>query len=188
MYREIMLRNKSIFQIGTFIYLSSTSICNLLIETNAENQEIQRRINYANGIYLSFMYVFKSQNVHRKTKIRIYKTIIKPALMYGCETWSLLQNAENKLGAFEKKILRRIQGPINENGYGRCRYNTEIYELYEHTDTVNNVKLRRLQWAEHVIRMPEQKVPKKVMTGTLEGLRPIGRPRKRWIDGVQTDM
>jgi hypothetical protein len=98
----------------------------MINHTYTENQEIQRRINYANGIYFSLMYVFKSQNVHRKKKIRIHKTIIKPALMYGCETWSLLQNAENKLGAFERKILRRIYGPINENGQWRCTYNTEI--------------------------------------------------------------
>jgi hypothetical protein len=50
------------------------------------------------------------------------------------------------------------------------------------TDIVNDVKLRRLQWAGHVIRMPEEKIPRKVMMGRLEGVRPIGRPRKRWMD------
>jgi hypothetical protein len=137
--------------INKFIYLG-----NMINETNSENQEIQRRINYANGIYFYLMCVFKSQNVHRKTKIRIYKTIIKRALMYGCETWSLLQNAENKLGAFERKILRRIYGPINANGQWRwrCRYDTELDELYKDIDTVNDIKLRRLQRAGHVVRMP----------------------------------
>jgi hypothetical protein len=114
--------------------------------------------------------------------MRIYITIIKPALMYGCETWSLLQNAENKLGAFEKKILRRIYGPIHENGKWRCRYNTELYELYKNIDIVNDVELR-LQWAGHVIRMPEEMIPWKVMMGRLEGVRPIGRPRKQWMNG-----
>jgi hypothetical protein len=85
--------------VNKFTYLG-----NMINDTNIENQEIQRRLNYANRIYFSLMYVFKSQNVHRKTKIRIYKTIIKPALMYGCETRSLLQNAENKLGAFKRKF------------------------------------------------------------------------------------
>jgi hypothetical protein len=103
--------------------------------------------------------------------------------MYGCETWSLLQNAENKLGAFERKILRRIYGPNNENGQWRCRHNTEIYELYKDIDIVNDVKLRRLQWAGHVIRMSEERIPRKVMMGRLEGVRPISRPRKRWMVG-----
>jgi hypothetical protein len=54
-------------------------------------------------------------------------------------------------------------------------------------DIVNDVKLRRLQWAGHVIRMPEERIPRRVMMGRLEEVRPIGRPRKRWMDGVQTD-
>jgi hypothetical protein len=59
--------------------------------------------------------------------------------------------------------------------------------LNKDIDTVNDVKLRRLQRAGHVIRMPEEKIPRKVMIGRLEGVRPIGRPRKRWMDGVRTD-
>jgi hypothetical protein len=49
--------------------------------------------------------------------------------------------------------------------------------LYKDIDIVNNVK-RRLQWAGHVIR-PDERIPRKVMMGRLEGVRPIGRPRKR---------
>jgi hypothetical protein len=85
------------------------------------------------------------------------------------------------------QILRRIYGRIKENGQWRCRYNTELYELYEDIDIVNDVKLRRLQWAGHVIRMPEETIPRKVMMGRLEGVRLIGRPKKRWMDGVRTD-
>jgi hypothetical protein len=59
--------------------------------------------------------------------------------------------------------------------------------LCKDIDIVNDVKLRRLQWARHVIRMPEERIPRKVMMGKMEGLRPIGRPRKRWMDGVRTD-
>jgi hypothetical protein len=123
--------------VNKFIYLG-----NMINDTNTESQEIQRRINYTNGIYMYFylMYVFKSQSVHRKTKIQKHKTIIKSGLMYGSETWSLLQNAEHKLGTFERKILRRIYGPINKNGQWRCRHNAEIYELYKDTDIANDVK------------------------------------------------
>jgi hypothetical protein len=56
--------------------------------------------------------------------------------MYEGETWSLLQIAENKLGAFESKTLRRIYGPIKENGQWRCRI-IQIYELYKDIDIVN---------------------------------------------------
>jgi hypothetical protein len=130
---------------------------------------------------------YRHLNVHIKTKVLTCKPIIKPALMYGYETWSLLQNAEIKLVTFERKILRRIYGPIKENGQWRCRYNTELCELYKDIDIVNDVKLRRLQWAGHVITMPEERLPRKVMMGRLEGVRLIGRPKKRWMNGVRTD-
>jgi hypothetical protein len=60
--------------------------------------------------------------------------------------------------------------------------------LYKDIDIVCDVKLGRLQWAGHVIRMPEERIPRKVMMGRLEGVTPIGRPRKRWMDSVQTDV
>jgi hypothetical protein len=119
--------------------------------------------------------------VERRKDGYMYKTIIKPALMYGCKKWPLLQYA------FERKILRRIYGSINENEQWICGYNTDIYELYGDIEIVNYVKLRRLQWTRHVIRMSEERIPRKIMMGRLEGVRPIGRPRKRWMDGVQTD-
>jgi hypothetical protein len=59
--------------------------------------------------------------------------------------------------------------------------------VYKDPDNVNDVELR-LHWAGHVIWTPEERIPRKVMMGRLEGVRQIGRPRKRWTDGVQTDV
>jgi hypothetical protein len=59
--------------------------------------------------------------------------------------------------------------------------------LYKYTDIVNDVKLMRLQCAGQVLRMPEERIPSKVMMGRLEGVRPICRPRKRRMADVQTD-
>jgi hypothetical protein len=80
---------------------------------------------------------------------------------------------------FERKILKRIYVPINENGHWRCRYSTELYKSYKDIDIVSDVKSRRLKWAGHVIRTPEERIPRKVMMRKLEEVRPIGRPRKR---------
>jgi hypothetical protein len=59
----------------------------------------------------------------------------------------------------------------------RCRHNTKLYELYKDIGIVNDIKVR-LQWEGHMIRMPEERIPWKVMMGRLEGVRPIGRPSK----------
>ena len=52
---------------------------------------------------------------------------------------------------------------------------------------MEDIKFRRLGWAGHIIRMEEQRIPKKVLNGNFHTARPVGRPRTRWLDAVQTD-
>jgi len=58
------------------------------------------------------MNMLKAKNINRKHNVTMYKTLIKPVLMYGAETWVLSKVDELHLGVFERKILRRIYGPI----------------------------------------------------------------------------
>jgi hypothetical protein len=69
----------------------------------------------------------KSANVHRKTKVSLYKTVIRTVLCYGSEAWTMIGGAEMALVAFERKILRKIFGPVYINGSWRLRYNEELY-------------------------------------------------------------
>jgi hypothetical protein len=117
----------------------------------------------------------------------LYKTLIRTVLTYGSETWTLSKNSENALSAFERKILRRIYGPVQDNSQWRFRYNKELYELHGEPDLVTCIKLKRLQWAGHVQRMEGTRIPKKVFKGKSEGGRSVGKPRKRWEDVVQQD-
>jgi hypothetical protein len=114
----------------------------------------------------------------------LYKTLIRTVLTYGSETWALSKNSENALNAFERKILRRIFGPVQDNGQWRIRYNKELFELYGEPDLVTCIKLKRLQWAGHVQRMEDTRIPKKVFKAKFEGVRSVGKPRKRWEDAV----
>ena len=59
----------------------------------------------------------------------MYKTVIKPVMMYGAETWVLSKVDELRLGVFERKILRRIYGPIWEEAIWRSRYNEELQRV-----------------------------------------------------------
>jgi hypothetical protein len=85
----------------------------------------------------------------------IYKTLIKPVLVYGAETWVMSKADELRLGAFERKILRRIYGPICEGATWRSRYNEELYRLYDETDLVTAIKITKLRLAGHIVRMQE---------------------------------
>ena len=60
---------------------------------------------------------------------------------------------EAVLGVFERKILTDIFGPTNDNGEWRIKYNNELYTLYKDSDIQTYIKINRLKWAGHVLRM-----------------------------------
>jgi hypothetical protein len=90
---------------------------------------------------------------------------------------------ENIINSYERKTLRRILGPINDKGTWRIKYNKEIYTLYGDSELSTVITLRRLQWAGHVQRMVSQSIPRMVMAGQMFGKRPVGKHKKRWMDG-----
>jgi hypothetical protein len=128
----------------------------------------------------------RCKDIHKKTKVMLYKTLICTVLTYGSETWTLSKNSEKAPSIFERKILRRIYSPVQDNGHWRIRYK-ELYELYGEPDLVTCIKLKRLQWAGHVQRMENTRIPKKVFEAKFEGVRLVGKLRKRWEDVSQQD-
>jgi hypothetical protein len=127
----------SIKIVDSFHYLGSC-----ITNDNNEAAEIQRRLKLANSTYYSMSSIMKSQDVHKGTKIRLYKTLIQTGLTYGCETWRLSNQSEKTIGIFERKILRRIFGAVKEDGQWRMRYSKELYVLYKDVDLVTFIKLK----------------------------------------------
>jgi len=83
--------------------------------------------------------------------------------------------------------LRRIYGPTQEGGCWRPRWNNELYSLYNEPNIVEDIIIRRLEWAGHIIRTEEERISKKVLNGNFHTTRPVGKPRTRWADVVQRD-
>jgi hypothetical protein len=108
-------------------------------------------------------------------------------LAYGSETKVLSKSYKTILRVFERKILRAIFGPTNENGEWRIKYNNGLYTLYKEIDIVTYIKINHLRWAGHVIRLVEQNPARRVLVAIVEGRRLRGRPKLRWEDGVRED-
>jgi hypothetical protein len=89
---------------------------------------------------------------------------------------------------WERKILRKIYGPTCENGHWRIKINSELDRKYKYQDIVSVIKVRRLGWLGHIIRMNEPRTVKKIFEEKLGGRRGRGRPRLRWIDDVEDDL
>jgi hypothetical protein len=117
-------------------------------------------------------------------KVRIYKTIILPVVLYGCETWSLTASEKHKLNVFENRVMRRIFGPMRDRVTGGWRklYNEELHN-YNY-----NYKVEEDRWAGHVARTGEKRNVCRLLVGKPEGKRPLGRPGRRWIDNIKMDL
>ena len=78
----------------------------------------------------------------KNLKIKIYRTIILPVVLYGCETWALTLREERKLRVFENMVLRRIFGPRRDEvtGVWRRLHNEELNDLYSSPNIVRVIK------------------------------------------------
>ena len=126
----------------------------------------------------------------KNLKIKIYRTITLPVVLYGCESWSLTLREERRLRVFENGVLRRIFGPKRDEVTGEWRklHNEELKGLYSSPNIVRVIKSRRMSWAGHVARMWEGRGVYRVLVGKPEGKRPLGRPRRRWEDNIRMDL
>ena len=151
-------------------------------------QEIKHRLTLANRSYYGLITQMRSKYICRKTKIKLYKTLIRPVLTYGAETWAINKEDESKLAAFERKILRRIYGPVCEMGRWRIRYNSELYKIFNEPDIVKEIKARRIQWLGHLYRTEDQHPTRMLTFNTIYGSRRVGRPPMRWMQSVEDDL
>jgi hypothetical protein len=92
--------------VSQFKYLGAT-----VTNQNLFQEEIKRRLNSGNTCYLSVQTLLSFPLLSKNVKIRIYKTIILPVVLYGCETLYLTSREEHRLKVFENRLLRRIFGP-----------------------------------------------------------------------------
>jgi hypothetical protein len=107
--QNIRIANESLENGAKFKYLGKT-----LTNQNDIRDEIKSRLNSGNACYYSVQNLSSSRLISKNIKIEIYKTVILPVVLYGCETWSLTLREEHRLRVFENSVLRRILGPKRE--------------------------------------------------------------------------
>jgi hypothetical protein len=97
---------------------------------------------------------------------------------------------EHRLRVFENRVLRRIFGPNRDEVTGGWRklHNEELHNLYSSPCIIRMIKSRRMRWAEHVTRMGKKRNAYRILVGKLEGKRPLGRPRRRWVNNIKLDL
>jgi len=112
----VRIDNSTFGRVEEFKYLGTT-----LIHQNPIQEEIKSKLRSGNTCCHSVQNLLSSRLLFKNLKIKIYRTIILPVVLYGCETWSLTLREGRKLRVFENMVLRKIFGPRMDEVTGEWR-------------------------------------------------------------------
>jgi len=193
--QSVRIDNSTFERVEEFKYLGKT-----LTNQNSIVEEIKSRLRLGNACYHSVQNLLSSRLLSKNLKIMIYRTIILPVVLYGCESWSLTLREERKLRVFENMVLR-IFGPRRDEVMGEWRrlHNEEVNDLYSSPNIVRVIKSRRMRWAAHVAHVGEKSGVYRVLAGKPEerdhwgdlgigGWIILGRISRRWDVGIWTGL
>jgi len=166
-----------------FVYLGS-----LVTTDNNTSREIRRRIVNGSRAYYGLHKTLRSKKLQARTKCTMYTSLIRPVVLYGHETWTMLEEDLQALGVFERRVLRTIYGGVQEDGVWRRRMNHELVQLFNEPSIQKVAKAGRVRWAGHVARMPDSNPAKMVFNSNPAGTRRRGAQRARWLDQVEHDL
>jgi hypothetical protein len=121
-----------------------------------------------------------SRLLSKNVKFVIYKTIISPVVVYGCETLSLILRKIHRLEVFENRVLRRISGAKRDKMVGGWRKLHTRNFITCASIIIRMIKSRMIRWTGDVARMGENMNARRILMGKPEGMRPLGRPRRKW--------
>lgn len=169
---KLELEGYMIEQVMEFRYLGAllTSMKDLSAEVRCQTIKAAKTAGCLNEM------VWRNRFMNKDSKVRIYKTIVRPVLTYAAETRAETQRTKQQFRTLEMKVLRKIAGftmwDRQQNAYVR--------DVCEVQDVAKWTRDRRRNWFEHVDRMDGERLAKVCMMGRPQGRRMPGRPPKRW--------
>lgn len=171
---NICINGEQIESVKEYIYLGQS-----VSFENQTGREVHRRIALAWNKYWSLKEIMKNKQINLNIKKKVYETIIMPSLTYGCQTWTLRKEDEEKLAVSQRKMERSMIGiKLNDRISNiNIRQKTKLYDI------VKRVRILKWNWAGHVCRMDNTRWAKRLTEWIpRDRKRKQGRPRKRWRD------
>ena len=175
----VQMQGVEVSKVDEFKYLGST------IQSNGEcSREVKRRVQAGWNGWRRVTGVICDRRVSAKMKGKVYKTVVRPAMMYGLEAVAMTKRQEAELEVAELKMLRFSLGVTRvdkiRNEY--VRGSTRVRRLGD------KVREARLRWFGHVQRREEGYIGRRMLGMEIPGRRKRGRPKRRFMDVVREDM
>jgi transcription termination factor 2 len=179
--RVIRLDDTEIETVQKFPYLGSS-----VSQDYSLDSEILCRLRAAHCSYGKLSRrVFNNHSLKTSTKLAVYKAVVITTLLYACETWTLYQRQLKLLEQFHQGKLRKIMRIRWEQRVS----NVKVLERANTTSIEAMVARHRLRWIGHVQRMPDDRLPKRILYAELvNGNRPVGGPKKRFKDQLKRTL
>ena len=178
---RILIDGQELNAVERFTYLGST-----LSNTVSIANEVDGRIAKASAAFGRLREkVWDRSGIHLETKLKVYAAVVLPSLLYGCETWTAYGRHSKDLNHFHISCLRRIlkikwQDKIVD---------TEVLSLANSTSIHTMLHKAQLRWSGHIVRMPDNRLPKKIFYGELQhGKRSLGGQMKRYKDCLKASL
>ena len=145
---------------------------------------LKARISAAWAKWRQLTGVLCDRRMPRALKSKVYKTVVRPVALYGSECWPVLQKWEVAMQAMEMRMVRWCLGWTRRDRVA----NMDVRNWFGIAPTNLKIREKRLRWYGHVFRAEEQSIARTAMDIDVPGRRPIGRPKKRWLEGIVMDM
>ncbi|XP_067123187.1 uncharacterized protein [Centruroides vittatus] len=177
--RDLELRGDVFRKVNTFKYLGST-----VAEDGGVDKEVTGRIQAGWRNWRDMSGVLCDKRVPLRLKGKVYRVVVRPAMLYAIETVSLRKTHVKRMEVAEMRMLRWMCGVTRRDHIRN--------ECVRGTVKVTNIEAKiqeaRLKWFGHVVRREEEYVGRRVMQMSVRGRRRRGRPRRRWMDLVAEDL
>ena len=175
---KIKINGQDIEETEEFTYLGAT-VC----KEGGGMKDLKNRLSKARGAFIKLKKIWSSKAISRRTKLRLYKTLVVPVLLYGCETWKMNKGDNKAVDVFLNKCLRRIF-----NIQWQDHISTEeLLRRANMNPLSEEVKWRRWKMIGHILRQDQNNDCNTAMTWAPEGRRRRGRPKTTWRRTVEKE-
>ena len=173
---DVGLLGEKMEQVECFRYLGTD-----IHENGRMGEEIGHRVREGERVGGALRAVWRNKGMSVGAMRGMYEAIVVPTLTYGSEAWVMNARERSRVEAVEMKCLRAIKGVTK---FDRVRNSRIREETGVEIGLGERVEQANLRWYGHVMRMDRSRYPRKVLESTVPGVRPRGRPRKGWVEGV----